>query len=99
MCWGPTVGASAGVGLVAQAGQVLRDPVGRRGRLRAESHRLFEQGRRRPVGDEDPRDLGLQPELSRTGLRRARGSSGKDARISSIHASSGSNAGMSGSGK
>ena len=99
MCWGPTVGVVRRVGLVAQAGQVLRDPVGRRGRFRAESHRLFEQDRRRPVGHKDPRDIGLQPELVPYRLRRACGSSGKDARISSIHASSGSNAGMSGSGK
>ena len=89
-----------GVGLVAQAGQVLRDPVGRRGRLRAERHRLLEQDRRRrgrPRAHAPPRaSARARP---RTGRAERAGARGKDARISSIHASSGSSAGMSGSGK
>ena len=48
--------------LVLQPREVLRDPVGRRGRLGAERHRLLEQRRRLTVAHQDARDLGLQPE-------------------------------------
>ena len=84
---------------VAERRHVLRHPVRRGAGVGAERDRALEQRPGAAVGDQDPRDLRLQPELPTYRSRRARGSSGIVARISSIHAGSGSIAGMSGSGK